>query len=746
MPYIGDMKNEPSKKVKRLLDLFMSAHANSRKVFEERHKRQEFYYNDVEGTLSQLTDSQKEFVEANTGIPISTKLSYPIIEQIISFLTGPKPFPKLISSSNITEDFTKSMSAAFFGVWYESKANEEMKKAIKDAVVVGSGYNRIRKNNFFEETTFNVVVKNIPWHTVFVDPQSREADFRDAEYICVAEVMTKAKAEKQYDIKINNTDGQEYPHNLFISAPDIQVKEYWSITSSTETAAEKWVIVLEVFEKIENNVYISENGDMSSDRPKPIEIPNPEKEALKQQLMEMTSARTELKQQLKETSQDTDSLQSQDQFQSTEEVQEHGAVNQELQQEGSEQQEQIKQLNGQIKEINVAINQMPDKVPAYEMDTVKNEKAIIRDYDIIKKKHIRRTLLVNDKIVEEETVISNKYPIHHFYIDHNGSPNKTYGIIHKIHDLVKAMNKFWSAMIHDVMSNNNKKILYPTGAFLENSDVERTWNLPAGAFIEYMPDNSLANDGLPTIIEPSPINPAYPHLLEMLRSLIEYVTGINGIMQGNNNGANSTFGGIQSLQNFGTQRIKLYARNIEDGLSDMAYNIVTYLQHFAPTDKVLTYFDENNDGQEVQMLNDFKDVQFKVRVDITNSLPTQRQAAVQMLGMIAQTAQDPYVQKLLTELMLKNMDMPEGTDIQQKLNTIEQMSQQLQQQEEQIKQKDGTIQALEHNLTQSKASAKVAQQQEKAIGNIKAKEAEVKAGMEPQEEVEEESTINNKGF
>lgn len=737
---------QPSKKVKRLLDLFMQAHANSRAVFEERHRRQEFYYNDVEGTLSQLTESQKEFVEKNTGIPISTKLSYPIIEQIISFLTGPKPFPKLIASSNRTEEFTKAMSAAFYGVWYESKANEEMKKAVKDAVVVGSGYNRIRKNNFFEETTFNVVVKNIPWHTVFVDPQSREADFRDAEYICVAEVMTKAKAEKQYDIKLGKIGGQEYPHNLFIQAPAIQVKEYWSITDAN-IADEKWVIALEVFEKVENNVYISEKGDMSSDRPTPTEIPNPEKEALKLQLVEMTNARTELKQQVKETTQDADELQSQDKFQSTEEVQEHGAVNQELQQENTQQQEQIKQLNAQIKEINTAINQMPNTVPAYKMLTVKDEEVIIQDYNIVKKKHIRRTLLVNDKIIEEETVISNKYPIHHVYIDHNGSPNKTYGIIHKIHDLVKAMNKFWSAMIHDVMSNNNKKILYPTGAFLENSDVERLWNLPSGAFIEYSPDNSLANDGLPTIIEPSPINPAYPHLLEMLRSLIEYVTGINGIMQGNNNGATSTFGGISALQNFGTQRIKLYARNIEDALSDMAYNIVTYLQHFAPTDKILTYFDENNDGQEVILLNDFRDIPFKVRVDITNSLPTQRQAAVQMLGMIAQTAQDPYVQKLLTELMLKNMDMPEGTDIQEKLNTIEQMSQQLQQQEQQIKQQTGTIQALEHNLTQSKASAKVAQEQEKAIGNIKAEEASIMAQMQPQEEQEEENvSINNKGF
>jgi hypothetical protein len=230
----------------------------------------------------------------------------------------------------------------------------------------------------------------------------------------------------------------------------------------------------------------------------------------------------------------------------------------------------------------------------------------------------------------------------------------------------------------------------------------------------------------------------------MLKQLVEYVTGIHGIMQGNNNGATSTFGGIQSLQNFGTQRIKLYSRNIENALSDLAYTTVTYLQHYAPVDKVLTYFDDNGDSSEIRILNDFKDVQFKVRVDITNSLPTQRQAAVQLLGNITQTTQDPQVGKLLTELMLQYMDMPEGNEILKKINTVENLQAQLQQLQTQLEQSDSLNKTLEHNLNQVKTSNQSQVEAEKAKGDIKAEKAKAVAEIKndgQEEEIEEEPTI-----
>lgn len=723
-------------KAEKIIEKFVYAHTNRAKVFDERHERNEFYFTDVEGTLSQMTEYQQEFIKDSYNIPISTKLSYPIVEQMISFLTGPKPFPRLVSSSDKTKDFTVTMTKAFFGVWYESKSDEELKKAIRDALVVGSGFIRSRKNNFFEESTFNVVNKQVPWHTVYIDPQSREADFRDAEYMCVAEVMTKDKAQKQYDVKIGNVEGQAYPHNVFVKMPEIEVKEYWAISQNKHKMGDKWVIVLEFFEKVDNNVYISNDGQVSGDKPTPIEIPNPDKLELKSTIESLYNASKEMEDGLKEAEADTSNLQQQDQFTNVDEYNQSTEVQAETGQQSQQMQQQLQELKSQIKQLEVRFAQMPSKVTRYEMKTVKETTAIIETYEMIRKKQIKRTLLVNDKIIEEETLITNRYPIHHIYIDHNGSPNKTYGMIHKIKDMVQAMNKFWSVMLYDVMSNSNRKVLYPEGAIVDVSNVEREWNKPGGAFIPYISDPALPNGGAPMIQEPSPLNQTYPQIIEMLRQLVEYVTGIHGVMQGQASGT-STFGGIQSQQNFGTQRIKLYARNIENALSDLAYSTISHLQHYAPTDKVLTYFDDDNDQNEITILNDWQDIQFKVRVDITNSLPTQKQAAVQMLGHIAQTAQDPHVQKLLTELMLKNMDMPEGEDIQKQISTIENMSQQLEQLQQQLKQAEGTNRALEHNMQQMKASSEIDVAKEKMKGDIKAEGASIKAQMQPQEEEQE---------
>ena len=735
---------KPNKKEQKIIDNFTYAYINRNKIFDERHSRAEFYHSDVEGTLSDLTEYQKETIKNSYNIPISTKLSYPIIEQIISFLTGPKPVPRLISASEVTKEFSEVMTKAFYGVWAESKGNDELKKAIQDAVVTGSGYIMVKKNNFFEESTFNTTIKQCPWHTVFVDPQSREADFRDAEFLGTCEVMTKAKAEKLFDTKITNIEGQEYPTNLFVKMPNIEIKNYWSVTGQSETMAEKWVIVLEYFEKVENNVYISENGDISGDKPTPIEISNPAVAPLKEEIMALEQSKTELLGQTQGSLEDQQEITKPDMFETPEDFQNAAETEGDLAAEQEDNSAQIQEIEQRLQKLSMQLARIPKMVTAYEMETVKEETVIAMDYKSIKKKQIKRTLLVNDKIIEEETLISNRYPIHHIYIDHNGSPNKTYGMIHKIKDLVKAMNKFWSAMLYDSMSNNNKKVLYADGTILENSDLERKWNTPGGAFIKYRPNSSLPNGGAPTVIEPSPLNQAYPQIIEMLKQLVEYVTGIHGIMQGNNKGGTSTFGGIQSLQNFGTQRIKLYSRNIENALSDLAYTTVTYLQHYAPVDKVLTYFDDNGDSSEIRILNDFKDVQFKVRVDITNSLPTQRQAAVQLLGNITQTTQDPQVGKLLTELMLEYMDMPEGNEILKKINTVENLQAQLQQLQTQLEQSDSLNKTLEHNLNQVKTSNQSQVEAEKAKGDIKAEKAkavtEIKNGGQ-EEEIEEEPII-----
>ena len=740
------MKKQTSKE-KVITDNIFYAHSNRNKVVSERRSREEFYHSDVDSNLTQFSDRQKEFIKNSYNIPISTKLCYPIIEQIISFLTGPKPTPRLVTSSDRTEEFTDTMTKAFSGVWYESKGNEEVRKAIQDCMVTGSGFLMNKKENFFEESTFNVIIKQVPWYTVLVDPQSREPDFRDAEFISVYEVMTRKKAEKLYDIKIPEGDAENFPSNLFLKMEKFEMYDYWAVPSSSgrDEISKKWVIVTEYFEKVENNVYISNGGVVSDKKPEPTQIPNPQVAEIQMELMSLQQLREELAQGTQESQQDQAEVENFDMLQGKAELDERDQASQELGQEQQQNQQKLAEVDQQIQKLSIALASIPKKIPAFIMIPVNKDEEdskIIQDFRVIKTKQIKRYVLVNDKIVEEETLSTNRYPLHHIYMDHAGSPNKTYGMIHKIKDLVMATNKFWSAMLYDVMSNNNKKVMYPEGAISENSSIERNWNRPGGAFIEYIPDPTLPDGGRPTVVEPSPLNQAYPKILELLKELVEYITGINSI-QRDQTGGHSGATGLTSLQNFGSQRVKLYARNIESALSDLAYTTICYLQMYAPTDKFLTYFDDNGDQSEIRLLEDFTDTQFKVRVDITNSLPTQRQAAIQLIAFITQTTQDPSMSKMLTELMLQYMDMPEGDTILEKINALEQMQQQLEQLQQQLQEKDSLNKSLENNMNQMKAAQQIDVEKEKARGDIKAEKAKQMAGMQGQEEQgnEEELTV-----
>lgn len=714
----GQQKAEPTEKARYYIDWFNKMMTSRSGASGFRKSDERMYFADVDDNRSQFTNKQLKFIEKKYDIPISTKIAYPIIEQMLSFLTGAKPYPRLIAPNDAGGDFSKTYEKAHNGVWYESKSNLELTQALRDMLVTGSGYMHVRRNHFYGETTFNVRHEYLPWTDFFVDPASRKPDLSDAEMMCIATLMTKSRAEKEFGIKLTDDDCIGVG-NLGIPAVEEDIVVPWITQTGGKGKAydhTRYVWVRRFYEKKEANVYVNENGVVSDKRPVPTEAPNPrltplreEIATLEQELAAVEASTQALNQEVAAVEQSftgsaTPQQQMQPMMQGRAETQSSNA--------------QRIQLKAQLQKLQIELAATPKTVPAYIFIPFESTEETIA-YEVRKAKHkkIKNVLMVGDTVHEDVFMPIDEYPIIHFCFSHMRRPDKTYGMMHYIRDLNKAMNKFWALAIYDMQTNATRKILIEETAVINQKKMEEAWAMP-NAFVVYKGDPTLPNGGAPTVVEPSPLNQAVAQLIGMLQQMCEYITGMFAIIQGNGDrsSAPDSAGGIQSAQTFGTQRMKLYARHVESSLELLTYVTVCYLQQYAPRDKVLKFLDDDHNEQEVKVMESPEDMRFKVRINMTSSLPTVRHMAAQILSMIIGQHSNPAVADMLTKYMLKASDIPDAEQMAKELDAVVQMQQQLQSANETIDTQGKQIKMLE-NQAYSAGLAKAQEKGEMTIQN-----------------------------
>jgi hypothetical protein len=192
------------------------------------------------------------------------------------------------------------------------------------------------------------------------------------------------------------------------------------------------------------------------------------------------------------------------------------------------------------------------------------------------------------------------------------------------------------------------------------------------------------------------MNQSIQFLLASFKDLIEYVIGLFSISQGDPSNAPQTLGATMNIQSFGNQRVKLYTRNLERSLEDLAYITIQSLNANAPKDKVTKYIDPDGNPEAVTLISNAEDLQFKVRVDITNTMPTQRQMFAQLLSSVIAQTRNQGMSDLLTETMLKVLDMPESIEVAKKIDVVQNLQSQAASLQDELKKKDGMIQSLQY--------------------------------------------------
>jgi len=161
---------------------------------------------------------------------------------------------------------------------------------------------------------------------------------------------------------------------------------------------------------------------------------------------------------------------------------------------------------------------MPDEVPAFEFELEGKEATAISLNTVRNiKKRIQYTLMVGQTILEKKILPCDKYPIINFPFVHFGSPNRVFGNIHYIIDIVKAMNKYISEIMFDIAVNGHRKGFINERSILDTVTFEDDWAQPGKLIkLRTVPDDP--NGGMPQILEPSPINQSITYMLEYFKS------------------------------------------------------------------------------------------------------------------------------------------------------------------------------------------------------------------------------------
>jgi hypothetical protein len=277
------------------------------------------------------------------------------------------------------------------------------------------------------------------------------------------------------------------------------------------------------------------------------------------------------------------------------------------------------------------------------------------------------------------------YNITPFIDEYAGNPYPL-GALDFLYGLQRALNKFILLTLLNASLSNNMKMMAVKNS-INKKQYEDSYAVP-GSLIEWEPNPDMPNGGAPQQISPVPLSNEFFAFPQMIISMMEYITGIFGVMQGDPEGAPRTASGLMSLQNFGGQKVKLLGRSMEDALCAVGNNTIALFQNYAGLNQTISYFNEQEnkneqlkfntlniyDGGKFKIENDLSAGKYSARVEIRQDYGSERQGKAQILGNImAQTKS-----MALLKPILKLADIPEADQILKEVDEIAKLTQQSQ--------------------------------------------------------------------
>jgi len=289
--------------------------------------------------------------------------------------------------------------------------------------------------------------------------------------------------------------------------------------------------------------------------------------------------------------------------------------------------------------------------------------------------YIKKTIMMGDFIIWEEILPITDYPLRTAFFEWGGRPYRSYGMIHFTKGMQQAFDKVLQIMLLNGMLSNNAGWTAPKGAIPEEDrDKWEQFGANPKVIKEYVPKVLEKQVLKPERDQVTALSNFYPMVLDMLKSGIEYSTGVTAVLQGDAKEANvEVFSSLQQYQNAAMMRVKMSTGHINQVMKELGQVLIEYMVANLTPDS-FSFFDENGELNELQIaleaVNDIKTIKFLTVSVPSTALPTQRLAVATELAKIAQSSPDPAERQILTAKAMELSDIREWDEMQEKLDAV----------------------------------------------------------------------------
>lgn len=621
----------------------------------------------------QWTKEQAETLEARGQAPIVVNRIHPAVETAKAMLTANRPSFRCAPREDSDRKVANVMSALLTYMYDISDGRTVIRQAIDDYYVMGVGYINVYQDPMKDMGKGEVCMHDVDPLDVYVDPNSRDRFFDDAENILVSRLFSRDQAKKLYpkykkeidqaeseqDFNMPET-GRDNESNVFFPEDVGLLHEQSEYVRGYERYSKIEVQKIRTYEEFSGKEELLSKEEFDEYINRPAYIIQGQVITDEQQAQQIAA---ELMQQYQMAVQ---AQQAQD------------AKN--MQELGYDEEAELPD---------------PDIQPP-SIEQVTFQDLILKKLIKIVKLNVTRIklcVIIGETLLYSRIMPTEHYPIVPICNLHTRTPYPT-SDVRMVKGLQEYINKTRSLIIAHATTSTNTKILVPEGS-VDMKDFEEKWAQP-GVAIPYDP-----TDGAPVTVQPSPLpNELYSNE-QTAKNDIDHQLGLYEMMMGNSSVAPQTYKATISLDEFGQRKIKSKLTDIEQALVRVGQVAIPLMQQLYSTEKTFRLVNPNNSMSEyvinkrlyddktgeLQVVNDITVGMYDVIVVSGSTLPTNRFAELEFY-------MDAYQKGLVDrQEVLKKTEIFDIEGVMQRTDEIQRLQSMVKQQEEQIKDLKGDLQS-----------------------------------------------------
>ena len=710
---------------KRLFDLYK----RKRDVWETQAREDQEYR-----LGRQWTDEQKKTLEARGQAPIVVNRIHPAVETAKALLTANRPSFKVSPREDSDTKVATVLNHLLTYMHDISDGRTIIRQAIDDYYVTGLGYLMVYQNPLADDGKGEVQFKDIDPMDVYVDPNSRDQFFDDAENIIISRNFTKEQAKALYpqykqaiDAASSSYDsdsiitgrvddtGLTFPGDIDTLAEGDHeyvrgYERYYKVSVNMYRVHESFSGKEYRFDEEEFQQYISQevgilNGKIIEGRDNIV--------AVKEQQSQMRDEL--LAQNLKVIEEDVHKMQEElevqyieTEKQLLEQVQLGQMVPDRMEVELNKLREGIDNQVQQVKEEALINANQISQIPDIEMKS----KAHLISGGLIQAipvaiRQVKQCVVIGDTHIYSRILPTSNYPIVPIVNLHTRTPYPM-SDVRMVKGLQDYINKTRSLIIAHATTSTNMKVLVPSGS-VDMAEFEQKWAQP-GVGIEVDFDM-----GQPVVASPAPLPNELYNNEQTAKNDIDHQLGLYEMMMGNSQAAPQTYKATISLDEFGQRKIKSKLADVEGALQRLAKVAIQMMQELYQQEKIFRIVNPNNSLTEFAInkkLYDDKTNEVRVANDITigkydvvyvsgSTLPSNRYAELEFY-------MDAYQKGIIDKAeVLKKTEVFDMEGVLQRTDTIEQLTASVEQLQKQLKKMGGDMQTLERENVHLKQKVEV---------------------------------------